>query len=51
MQAAPCIRGRNNYDNIECFFSEVKIVFDIVMFTETWFTCEKDVFEMHRYKS
>lgn len=43
--------GKNKYNHLECFFNEVDMLFDIVFFSETWFTSEHDVFVMPGYKS
>lgn len=42
--------GKNKYNHLECFFNEVNMFFDIIMFSETWFTSEKDVFMIPGYK-
>lgn len=43
--------GRNKQDELEYFFSEAQVNFDVVMFSETWFASEDDVFTFPTYKS
>lgn len=42
--------GRNKIGDLEVFFSEAKITFNVIMFSETWFACEEDVFKLTGYK-
>lgn len=41
--------ARNKVTDLECLFSQFSIKFNIIMFTETWYTEEEDVFRLPSY--
>lgn len=41
--------GRNKYEEIECFFSDVRFPFHVLMFTETWFRSDAEAFHFPEY--
>lgn len=43
--------GRNKQDELDYFFSEAQVRFDVVMISETWFASEEEVFAFPMYKS
>lgn len=42
--------NRNKCNIFESFFHEVEVIFDVAMFTETWFESTSDVFNIPLYK-
>lgn len=43
--------ARNKYDELTTFLDEFCFRFDIIMITETWYTCEEEVFRLAGYNS
>lgn len=43
--------GRNKQDELDHFFSESEVRFHVIMFSETWFASQEEVFSFPGYNS